>query len=85
MLLCLMFKTNGIFSKMKPTKSLKESLIKEKKRNFAERLWFIKYWANYIQTHNDEDWSKGQAILINSQLKSSKDFYSSLKAKKGLN
>ena len=28
---------------------------------------FIKYWANYVKTHDDEDWSEQQNIIINSQ------------------
>ena len=46
-----------------------EELKKEKQRNFKERVWFIKYWANYIKTHSDEEWSIQQNALINSQLK----------------
>ena len=55
-------------------------LANEKKRNFQERIWFIKYWANFMRTHADEEWSKGQSVLIDSQLKNSRYFY---KNKKG--
>ena len=44
-------------------------------KNFKDRIWFIKYWANYIRTHPDEEWSKGQAVLINSQIQSVREFY----------
>ena len=50
----------------------------DKQRNFIERIWFIKYWANYIRNNSDENLSKGQAILIDSLIQSSKNFYKSL-------
>ena len=53
-----------------------------KRENFKERIWFIKYWADFIKMHSDEEWSKGQAILIDSQIQSAKHFYKSLKNKK---
>lgn len=37
-------------------------------RNFKERLEFIKFWANYVKTHRDEEWSEQQNILIDSQM-----------------
>ena len=45
-----------------------EQLKKERKKNFEERLWFLKFWAEYIKSHSDEDWSSQQKVLINSQL-----------------
>ncbi len=45
-----------------------EELKKERKKNFEERLWFLKFWAEYIKSHSDEDWSSQQKVLINSQL-----------------
>ena len=61
-----------------------EEIKKDKNSNFKERIWFIKYWAKYIKTHSDEGWSKGQAVLINSQMQSIKEFYRNLKkTKKG--
>jgi len=50
----------------------------EKMRNFADRINFIKYWVNYLQTHSDEDWSEGQAVLINGQFEATRHFYSEL-------
>jgi len=32
-----------------------------------DRINFIKFWANYIKTHPDEDWSKQQKVLLESQ------------------
>ncbi len=47
---------------------LKE-LEKEKEKNFKERLKFISYWVKFIKEHPDEEWSRQQNIIINSQLK----------------
>ena len=52
---------------------LKE-LKSEKERNFRERLWFIEYWVNYIKKHTDEEWSKQQAVLIDSQIDNARQF-----------
>ena len=49
------------------TKMILEELKEEKRKNFKERIWFIKYWANYIKTHPDEEWSKHQKRLIDAQ------------------
>jgi len=53
----------------------------DKQKNFIERIWFIKYWADYIKNNPDEKWSKGQAVLIDSQIQSARDFYKSLERK----
>ncbi len=39
-----------------------------KKKNLKERLKFIKFWAEYIKSHLDKEWSEQQNIIINSQL-----------------
>jgi hypothetical protein len=44
------------------------ALNKEEK---AERLKFVRFWANYIKTHPNKVWSKQQATLINSVMKTS--------------
>ena len=46
---------------------LKE-LKKFKRKNFEDRLNFIDFWVNYVKTHSDEEWSKQQNKIINSQL-----------------
>lgn len=51
-----------------------EELKEMKRKNFKERRWFIKYWANFIRTHPDKQWSRGQAILINSQIQGARDY-----------
>ena len=38
------------------------------KQNQRERMWFVDYWANYVRTHSDKEWSTQQAVIINSQL-----------------
>ncbi len=45
-----------------------EEFEKEKETNFKERLKFVKFWANYIKTHDDEDWSEQQNIIIDAQM-----------------
>jgi len=40
----------------------KELLIKNLKE---DREWFIKYWAEYVRTHSDKDWSEQQDIILN--------------------
>ncbi len=39
----------------------------EKEKRFIERMAFVDYWVDYIKTHKDEEWSKQQNIVINSQ------------------
>lgn len=34
-----------------------------------ERMKFVEFWANYVRTHSDAEWSRQQNILINSCLK----------------
>ena len=38
------------------------------KENRADRKWMIEYWAAYIRTHPDKDWSRKQAALIDAVL-----------------
>ena len=45
-----------------------KKLKKFKEQNAAERLKFIDFWANYIKTHSDKEWSRQQNLLINSQI-----------------
>ena len=49
-----------------------QEIIFDKAKNREERLRFVKYWANYVRTHDDKEWSKQQALLINSQLQNTK-------------
>ncbi len=38
----------------------------DKEKNFRQRLWFVRYWANYVRTHSNADWSKQQKNMIDS-------------------
>jgi hypothetical protein len=40
----------------------------------VDRKEFIKFWANYVRTHKDKEWSKQQKKLIDSQIKSAREF-----------
>ena len=52
--------------------------MKPGKNNMEDRRNFVKFWVRYMKSVSDEDWSRGQAILIDSQLQSARDFYNSL-------
>lgn len=43
------------------------------KTNSEDRLNFVKFWAEYVKNHSDEEWSESQNVLINSQIKSARD------------
>ncbi len=45
-----------------------KKIAQDIEKDFKERLEFIKFWANYVKTHSDKDWSEQQNLLINSQL-----------------
>lgn len=57
---------------MKIQIDLKE-LEKEKEKNFQERLEFVQFWAEYVRDNSDEKWSKAQKVLIDSQIKSTRE------------
>lgn len=42
--------------------------MKPGRNNDEDRINFIKFWANYVRTHPDKEWSKQQNLLINSQI-----------------
>jgi len=48
----------------KPRKFLKPG-----RTNREDRINFVKFWADYVRTHSDEDWSKQQNMLIDSIIK----------------
>lgn len=49
-------------------------MIFDKKSNQKERAWFIDYWAEFVRTHSDQEWSRQQNVLINSALRNAKQF-----------
>jgi hypothetical protein len=46
----------------------KKKYMKAGKNNKQDRINFVKFWANYIKTHSDKEWSEQQNIVINSQI-----------------
>ena len=38
--------------------------------NSNQRKWFVKYWANYMKSVPNKEWSRQQNIVIDSQLMS---------------
>ncbi len=49
---------------------------------YEERLEFVRYWAKYVKTHDPEDWSTQQKILIDSILRNAnqdKELYLKIK------
>lgn len=49
-----------------------QTIRKTSKKNILKtRMDFVDYWANYVLTHDDKDWSTQQNVIINSCLNSS--------------
>lgn len=44
----------------------KNNFLVPGKDNEEERINFVKYWANYVKTHSDRQWSRQQCDFINS-------------------
>ena len=42
---------------------------KFKEQNALDRLKFIDFWANYIRTHSDKEWSEQQNVVIDGQMR----------------
>ncbi|MFW6386325.1 MAG: hypothetical protein ACOCZP_04180 [Candidatus Hadarchaeota archaeon] len=45
-----------------------ERLEKKKEKNREQRREFVKFWADYIKDHDDEEWSKQQNLIVDSQI-----------------
>lgn len=45
----------------------------DQRRNAEQRRAMIKRWAEYVRTHDDEEWSRQQNRLIDSQLQSANE------------
>ena len=52
----------------KQTTAKKRVFMTPGKTNSEDRINFVKFWANYVRTHSDRDWSEQQNILIDSQI-----------------
>lgn len=37
-----------------------------------ERMKFVEKWAEYVKSHPDREWSRQQAVLINSQIRNAR-------------
>lgn len=48
-------------------KAEKRVFMKPGRNNREDRINFVKFWANYIKTHSDKEWSEQQNILIDGQ------------------
>ncbi len=59
-------------------------LKNDRMRNFKDRIWYVKYWVEFMKKNSDEDWSEGQKELIDSQFQKADEFYKKLeKTEKG--
>ena len=47
--------------------------MKPGRTNKEDRLNFVDFWADYIRTHTDEEWSRQQNVLIDSQIKGARN------------
>lgn len=47
--------------------------LKPGKTNKEDRINFVKYWANFVKTHSDKEWSKQQNVVVDSQYPLLKD------------
>ncbi len=47
--------------------------LKSSADNRESRMFFVDYWAEYVRTHSDKDWSAQQNILINSMFENAKN------------
>lgn len=52
--------------------------LKPGRTNEEDRINFVRYWAGYVRTHEDGDWSKQQNVLIDSQLENSRNVFRSM-------
>ncbi len=43
-----------------------KNLEEKKEKNKEQRREFVKFWAEYVKNHPDEEWSKQQNLIINS-------------------
>ena len=46
---------------------------RSQRQNVQERRAFINRWAEYVRTHDDEEWSRQQNKLIDSRLQSANE------------
>jgi hypothetical protein len=46
----------------------RDALDRKHDRNVERRRAFVKRWAEYVRTHPDEEWSRQQNVVIDSQV-----------------
>jgi len=51
----------------------KRIFMKPGKTNAEDRMNFVKFWAEFVKTHSDKEWSRQQNMLINSQIQNSRE------------
>ncbi len=44
----------------------KRIFLKPGRNNREERMNFVEFWAEFVRTHSDKEWSRQQNNLINS-------------------
>ncbi len=49
-------------------------MVLDKKKNFLQRLEFIRFYAKWVKSVPNEVWSEQQAVLINSMMKNARNF-----------
>jgi len=49
-------------------KEQERKFMKPGKNNKDDRINFIKFWAEYVKTHDDKEWSEQQKVVIDSQI-----------------
>ncbi|HLD06592.1 MAG TPA: hypothetical protein VJC16_03605 [Candidatus Nanoarchaeia archaeon] len=42
------------------------------KNNAEDRLHFVLFWADYVRTHSDKEWSRQQNVLINAVMQNAR-------------
>ena len=47
--------------------------LKTSEDNGKARMLFVEYWAEYVRTHSDKDWSRQQNVIINSALQNARN------------
>lgn len=43
-------------------------------KNKQSRIWYVKYWVEYMKKTNPLEWSRQQNIIINSSLQNAREF-----------
>ncbi|MBI2971629.1 MAG: hypothetical protein HYY37_04405 [Candidatus Aenigmarchaeota archaeon] len=56
----------------------------DREKNFRSRLEFVRFWAAYVKSHPNEEWSRQQAAFINSVMRTANQDVELYKKVKGL-